>query len=350
MGIMHVSMLRSIPGAGLAALVDRDANLCRNVNSMTGQNVPCFEAIEACLGALRPEGVIVSTPQFTHRALLEACLEQGVPVFCEKPLAHSLTDARAMAEAAAKRPGVPVAVGFQMAHNPHFERAARLLAEGAIGQVKSFRANCRLSQVFSPKKGWTFTRESAGGGVLINSGCHLLYVLRMLFGQPVAVDARGIGVHNQVEDTFAALMDYPGGLWGPIEVTWSVPGHELQTNDIEVIGTGGTLEVTPQVLRLWRARPDGQAPAGWSQWARAEVQPVAPFSLSPDYCGDEFYLQIADFVEAARGGHPPKVGVRDALEVQETLAALYASQESRRPTPVGGQEPAAATTVTESRS
>jgi predicted dehydrogenase len=333
MGIMHASMLKALPGAGVAALVDVDSKLCRQVQSM-GVDAPAFASVEAMLAAMRPQGVVVATPQFLHRPLVEACLERGVPVFCEKPLAHTLEDAAAILAASRRCPDAPLAVGFQMAHNPLFQRAAQWIAEGAIGTVKSFKAGCRLSQVFSPKSGWTFTKERAGGGVLINSGCHLLYTLTMLLGRPAAVTARGCAVHNAVEDAFGALIEYPGGVWGMLEVTWSVPGHELQTNDIEVIGTEGSVEVGVETLRLWRAHEGGGRPAGWTQLTREETTPRAPFTLSPDYCGDEFYLQMQDFAESIRDRRAPRVGVDQAYLVQEMLAALYEAMETGARTPV----------------
>lgn len=312
------------PGGAVAALVDQNARLCEHVRSM-GVDAPGFADLEACLDQVRPEGVWIATPQFAHRPLFEACLQRKVPVFCEKPLAHTLEDARAMAETASRHPEIPLAVGFQLVHNPLFQRAREMATNGVLGKIKSFRASCRLSQVFSPKKGWTFTRERAGGGVLINSGCHLLAVLALLFGRPRGVLARGSGVHNQVEDTMSAMIDYPSGLWGSLEVTWSVPGYDLQTNDVEMIGTDGTLETGNQALRLWLAHKSDHYPSGWTQWARADVEPKAAFSLSPDYCGDEFFLEDKDFVEAVRTGRSPKVGMELALLVQEMLDAMYRS-------------------------
>jgi len=324
MGIMHAAMLSVVPGARVSALVDQDLKLCEQVRSM-GVQAPQFSDLEACLDEVRPEGVWIATPQFTHRALLEACLTRGVPVFCEKPLAHTLAEARSMAEAARRHPQTPVAVGYMLAHNPLFSRAAELTGGGVLGDVKSFKASCRLSQVFSPKKGWTFTRDRAGGGVLINSGCHLLFVLTMLFGRPRGVFVRGRGVHNEVEDTLTAILDYPSGLWGSVDVTWSVPGYELQTHDVEIIGTAGTLEVGNQGLRLWLHHKSAEHPAGWSEWRRGAQEPRAAFSLSPDYCGDEFFLEDQDFVEAVRGARAPKVGVEQGLLVQEMLDAMYRS-------------------------
>ncbi|MCL5269537.1 MAG: Gfo/Idh/MocA family oxidoreductase [bacterium] len=333
MGIMHAAMLGVVPGGKVAGLVDVDAKLGEHVRSM-GVEAPAFIDLEACLDAVRPEGVWIATPQFAHRPLFEICLRRRVPVFCEKPLAHALVDARAMAALAAGQPALPVAVGFMLAHNPLFSRAGELIRGGALGAIKSFRASCRLSQVFAPMKGWTFTRDKAGGGVLINSGCHLLFILLEMFGRPRCFTVRGGGVHNEVEDTLGALIDYPNGLWGVMEVTWSVPGHETQTHDVEVIGTGGTLEVGNQWLRVWLARRTSDLPAGWTQWRRAELEPRADFSLSPDYCGDEFYLEDRDFVEAVRKGRPPRVGVAAALAVQEMVDAIYRALESGAPAPM----------------
>ncbi len=330
MGIMHSAMLGMVPGGRVAALVDANQKVCEHVRSM-GIDAPTFDNLEACIDAVRPEGVVIATPQFTHRALFETCVEREVAVFCEKPLANTLEDARAMARLAAEKASKPVAVGFMLGHHPLFAQAAGMIADGVLGDVKSFKASCRLSQVFSPKSGWTFTRDQAGGGVLINSGCHLVYVLTMLFGRPRAVCVRGSGVHNEVEDSMAALIDYPSGVWGMLEVNWSVPGHDLQTHDVEVVGTTGTLEVSNETLRLWLSHKSSKYRAGWSLWPRTEVDPRADFSLSPDYCGDEFYLEIRDFVDAVRHGRAPKVGVDQALLVQEILDAMYRSMSDGRP-------------------
>lgn len=337
MGMMHAAMLNVVPGGAVGALVDQDSKLCDQVRSMLGAEVACFSDLEACLDAVRPEGVWLATPQFTHRALLEACLARKVPVFCEKPLAHTLEDARAMAEAARRHPEVPVAVGYQLLHHALFQKAGEMLKGEALGQIRSFKASCRLSQVFTPMKGWTFTKEKAGGGVLINSGCHLLSVLALLFGRPGQVYARGSGVHNFTEDTFTAILEYPSGLWGTLEVNWSVPGYELQTNDVEVVGTAGALNIGNHLMRLWLHRKGDHYPAGWSEWERAEVAPRAPFSLSPDYCGDEYYLEDKDFVDAVHGARQPRAGMEIALLIQEILDALYRSMESGRPETLAGE-------------
>lgn len=328
MGIMHTSMIRAIPGAEVAGLVEPNASLGKQVASM-GAAVPCFPDIAACLREARPDGVIVSTPQFTHRAVAEACLEAGVAVLTEKPLAHTLADARAMLETSRRHPGVAAGVGYMLGHNPLFDEAARIVREGMLGTVKSCRASCYLSQVFKPSQGWTFTKDKAGGGVVINSGSHLLFVVQKVMGRAKGAMARALGVHNAVEDTFGALVDFESGAWGSINISWSVPGYEFQTHDLLIEGTNGTIEVGNEVLRLWLVEERDGYGKGWTERRRSETDPRAELSLSPDYCGDEFYLEDRDFVQAIAEGRQPRVGWEEGLRVQELLDALYRSADTR---------------------
>lgn len=334
MGIMHASMMGVVPGGRVAALVDVDEKLGLQVQSM-GVDAPIFTDLGKAIEEVQPEGVWIATPQFAHRPLFELCLSKNIPVFCEKPLAHTLADARAMADAAAGKPELPIAVGYMVAHNPLFRHAHDMVVSGEIGLPRSFKASMRLSQVFTPMKGWTFTKEQSGGGVLINSGVHMLMALHMLFGQAARVTVKGRGVHNQVEDTVAALVEYSNGLWGMVEINWSVPGHDLQTHDVEIVGTNGTIEVGNEVLRLWLHEKSRRNPAGWSQWLRSRTEPLAEFSLSPDYCGDEFFLEDKDFVECVRRGRKPRVGVAEAMAIQEMLDAMYRAIESGTTVEVG---------------
>lgn len=330
MGVMHASMIEAAPGAEVAALVDPTESARLQTASMLGRAVPHFATVEAALAACKFDGAVVSTPQFAHRAPAEALLAAGVGVLVEKPLSNTLADARAMAEAARRHPGVPAAVGFMLGHNPLFREAARLVAAGALGRVVSARGTCFLSQVFAPCSGWTFNRERAGGGVVINSGSHLLYALQLIMGPVAGVVARGGGVHNEVEDTVAALLDFESGAFGSINISWSMPGHEFQTHDILIEGSNGFLELSNEALRLWLIKPAASRPAGWTETRRDLAEPRAAFSMSPDYCGDEFYLENLDFIEALARRRAPLVTWEDGLRVQELLEALYRSMRERR--------------------
>jgi predicted dehydrogenase len=87
------------------------------------RQVPHFDDYRKMLDTLRPEGVVVATPNALHEQVTMACVERGIPALIEKPIAHSLASAKAIC-AAAKDSGVPVLIGHHRRHNP-LMRAAR---------------------------------------------------------------------------------------------------------------------------------------------------------------------------------------------------------------------------------
>ncbi len=84
------------------------------------------------------DAVVIASPQDTHRAIAEAAIALGKPVLCEKPLADTLEDSRAMVQAA-EAAGVPNMIGFNYIRTPASQFVRQLLAEGTIGDVTWFR-------------------------------------------------------------------------------------------------------------------------------------------------------------------------------------------------------------------
>ena len=93
------------------------------------------------------------------REAAEQCLELGLNVFVEKPLAHRLADAEAMQTARQIHPKAAVAVGFMKSHEGLYQEMDRLLKANAIGRVERFEATCYLSQVLARKgSSWIYNK------------------------------------------------------------------------------------------------------------------------------------------------------------------------------------------------
>jgi predicted dehydrogenase len=327
-GIMHTAMVRKVPGATLAALVDQVPKLGRHVQSMMGTPVPLFASIEEAMQQVPLKGAFVCTPQFAHRAVAEKCLEAGLDVFVEKPLAHNLEDARAMVEAWCRKPGAVVGVGFMKAHEGLYQEVGRLLREQALGALKGFEATCYLSQVFSPKKGWIYTQQRSGGGMVINSTCHLLHTLHRWFGPVRAVTARCQSVHStEVEDEATAELEY-AEIKGRLHTSWSVPGYEVETSTVRIEGEAGRLDVRHDGFRLELSRSAAGYYAGTHSRPRAAFDRAA-FNLSPNYGGEGYYREDEDFVRACGERRPAGVGWEEGLFIQRVIDAIYRSKDSR---------------------
>ncbi|MBN1515331.1 Gfo/Idh/MocA family oxidoreductase [Candidatus Sumerlaeota bacterium] len=319
MGVMHCAMSSALPQTQLCAVVDRDAKLGKQLRSM-GADAPYFNSVEAMLNSVkRVDAAILATPQFTHRALGEQCLAAGLHVLTEKPLAHTLADAEAMAAAAAKHADRITAIGFMKGHYPLWIEAARRLKDGWIGEPESFKASVNLSQVFKPMKGWTFTKDQAGGGVLINTGIHLVHLLTMLFGPDAhVISAEGGPVHSAVEDRITAIMQFPnGGPHGTYSANWSVEGFPTEATRVDIEGDAGRMSITDD----WLRHSDGTA------LHRSEFDRAA-FNASPDYGGEGWYNQLEDFAQAIiQDGRTARYDWQYGLAVQRIVDAMYRKLE-----------------------
>ena len=190
------------------------------------------------------KGVFICTPQFAHRPVAEECLEAGLDVFVEKPLAHTLAEANSMVVAHRKRPNAVVGVGYMKSHEGIYQEVHRLLPQNALGTLRTFDAHCYLSQVLAKKtKGWIYNRNLSGGGMVINSTCHFLHALHRWFGPARALKATCKSVHStDVEDEAVVDLEYKA-IAGRLQTSWSVPGYDVETSSIRIEGETGTLEM-----------------------------------------------------------------------------------------------------------
>jgi predicted dehydrogenase len=327
-GIMHTAMVRNVPGARLAALIDREPKLGRHVQSMMGSPVPFFTSVEEAVKQVQLQGVFVCTPQFAHRSVAETCLNAGLDVFVEKPLAHKLEDAQAMLDVLRKHSSAIAGVGFMKSHEGYCQEVGRLLRNGAIGELRSFEATCYLSQVFAPKKGWIYNRQMSGGGMVINSTCHLLHTLQRWFGPVQALTAQCRSCYStDVEDEADVQLEYPG-VTGRVHTSWSKTGYEVETSKVAIEGSTGRLDVDTAGFRLQLRRPAAGFDTGVHEVARWEFE-QAGFNLSPGYGGEGYYREDADFVAACKERRPAAVSWEEGLAVQRVIDAIYRSQGQR---------------------
>ncbi len=327
-GIMHTAMVKRVPGAKLAALVDREPKLGRHVQSMLGTPVPFFTSIEEAAKDLRLQGAFVCTPQFAHRGVAETCLGLGLDVFVEKPLAHRLEDAEAMVTTLRKHPRAVTTVGYMKVHEGITREVQRLLDEHVLGPLRSFDASCYLSQVFGPKKGWIYAKLLSGGGMVINSTCHLLYVLQKWFGPALAVTAWCHSLHSEeVEDEADIELEY-APLAGRLHTSWSKPGYDVETSTVTIQGDNGRLEVTQEGIRLDLRRAAARFESGVHEMPRWEFERSA-FNLSPGYGGEGYYCEDEDFIASCQERRPAHVTWEEGLAVQRAIDAIYRSHGQR---------------------
>jgi NADH dehydrogenase len=319
MGVAHTAVLAMVPDCEVVGLVDHHPGLAKSIRGM-GHSAPYFKSVDQMIERAAPDAVFVLTPQDSHLAVAQMALEAGCAVFVEKPLAHTLADAEALASLAAEKRR-PVSCGYTLAYLPVFATAQHALALGAIGNVRQARSSMYLSQVFGPRKGWMYDAHRSGGGVVANISSHLLFLLEWFLGTPVEVRATASRLYSQVEDELHGMMRLASGAEVGFDSSWSVPGYPLSAVVIEVEGDNGKMLVSNDGIELDLFSPRGGWPSGYCKVRNADLRQPARYDVN----GEGYYLEDASFLRWATGGLAPPTTVEAALRVQRTMDALYRS-------------------------
>lgn len=266
----------------------------------------------------RVDVVCVNSPNACHAEHAIAAAEAGCHVVVEKPLAVSLEEGRAMV-AAAERAGVGLAYAEELPFVPKFRRAREMLRAGELGRPVYVTQREAHAGPYSP---WFFTRDEAGGGVLMDMACHSIECVRWLLDKPPvrSVTARLSRTRHRdrgpLEDHAVVQLEFEGDVSATCEASWALLGG-MQSN-LEIWGSDGTLQVDLlQGTGLRQFRGDA-----WT-------------TPSTDWVVDNGYPQeLSHFLECfARGVAPEETG-SDGLAVLEILYAAYASAREGRTIPL----------------
>lgn len=326
-GHKHLQTVATEPGFSVAGVAD-PAPTARSLAQELG--VPWHEEPGALLDAVRPDGVLVVTPNHLHLPHGLLCIERGIPVLVEKPVADTIESGEQLA-CAAEKASVPVLVGHHRRHNPILETAREVVRTGRLGRIVAANLTW-LARKPDTYFDVAWRREHGGGPVLINL-IHEIDALRFVLGEIATVRAMTANAIRgfPVEDTAAVLLRFASGAIGSVilsdaaEAPWNWeltagenPVYPRQSATCGVIaGTQGSLSVPD--LELWCHADCSAAERGWTAPMLRERIPFTP--------GDAYRRQLQHFGQVIRGEETPRVTARDA---SRTLAACLAISESAR--------------------
>jgi predicted dehydrogenase len=296
--------------------------------------------------------VDVCTPGSSHAEISIAALEAGRHVLCEKPLANTVGEARAMAAAAerAATGGVRAMVGFNFRRVPAVALARELVAAGRLGPIRHVRAAYLASHALDPELplAWRHQASEAGSGALGDLGAHAVDLAQHLAGDRIAgvsaltetfVRERplpgGGGARGPVTVDDAALFiaRFGGGALGSFEATRLAAGH---TEGLAVELNGELGSVVWELgafneLRLFDATEE-PATQGFRriQVTRAGHPYAGAWWPDGHSIGYEhtFTHEVRDLLQAIADGRDPEPTFADGLQVQEVLDAVQRSAAS----------------------
>lgn len=278
-----------------------------------------YEDYDACLARDDVDAVYVAVPNHLHREYTVRAAEKGVHVLCEKPMAPTPEDCRAMIEACEAN-GVKLMIAYRLHLDPAHLRAVEVVRAGEIGEPRAFTA--------------TFTQHVAaddirlepverGGGPLYDIGVYCLNAARYLFRaepgrvQAMAASAPADERFGDPEEMASCLLEFPGGRHGAF--TCSLGAAPVSA--FRLVGTEGDLRMDINAFNFTGDR-ELVVVAGGEE--RREAFPTA----------DQFGPQLAYFADCILHDRDPEPDGEEGWVDVMLLRALYESMEAGRPVEV----------------
>lgn len=300
MGAVHAKLLRGLSHVDSVVLGDTDDSRSSAVARSLGvDSAPT--PMEALVTA---DAVVIATPPATHDGLIEAAIERGRPVLCEKPLADDLEAAIAVARRV-DAAGVPVQLGFQRRFDPGYAEVHRRISTGELGTLYLIRLSG--TEPVRPRSEKT--------NLLRNTAIHDFDVLRWLSQAEVtSIHVRGstrslrAADPGEDPDSIVASVALANGCIAVVSASRLSPlGYDARAEVLGSLGhvTVGSTSRTPIVAVEGRRHTDPDR--RWHDWEDR-------FELA-------FRRELQAFVEVARGKASPAVTVHDGVEAQRIADA-----------------------------
>ncbi len=313
LGMIHVEAYTTAAGVGRVVICDTDESRLAEARGAVPAIAAGYTDLQAMLEAEELDAVSVVTPDRLHRPHAIACLEAGCHVLLTKPLATTLSDGKAIVDAAEGSDRL-----LMVAHERRFRRFTNglkdLLDRGVLGDVIEISIDqVQDKRSFIAGRPWLFSGKDSRTA-LIGSGIHEVDRVRYLIGRPAeSVYARGnrLGsIDIPGNSTTVALFHFEGGAIGQVTVTydarWPAEGGPHDEN-FRLIGSRGIVlgnRYAHDGSDVWHELP-------------ADPDPVAAGSRG---C-------VSAFLQALQDGRPAPVTARDAYR---SLALCVAAEESAR--------------------
>jgi 1,5-anhydro-D-fructose reductase (1,5-anhydro-D-mannitol-forming) len=221
----------------LVAVVSRDQSRAEGFASKHGAELATTD-YAAMLADERVDVVAVTSPNALHAEQAIAAARAGKHVYCDKPMAGNVEDAKAVVDAGAKA-GVRIGMNFQTRHHTCFEEAKRVIDDGEVGEIIAIQVDASPGAV--PLRGWRSEQALAGLGAVNNIAVHIYDLVRFLVGAEVSeVSAMfDVGREDVLERMPMVLMRFTNGTMVFANGNQVTP---LPLNDIVIHGSTGRID------------------------------------------------------------------------------------------------------------
>jgi len=316
---------------------DRIHNVCSLTDELARTfaqewDIPKWTAnLEEAITDPETDVVIIGLPNHLHKESVIMAAEAGKTILCTKPLARTAAEAKEMLTAVEKA-GVFAGYLEDLVYTPKTLKSIRSVKNGAVGKVLWVRSRETHP---GPHSAWFWDPKLAGGGAIVDLGCHCIEIIRNFIGKdikPVEVMCTADTLVHPIdaEDSSICLIRFENRAIGQFEVSWTFRGG-MDLRD-EVAGTEGTIWLN-HFLRTGFEMFTAVGEGGYVA-EKAEGQTGWLFPVGDEVHELGYVNMFADMFNALDNGQTPIETFFDGYVTNAIIDACYRSAKSRQWEPV----------------
>ncbi|MDF0692815.1 Gfo/Idh/MocA family protein [Aquirufa ecclesiirivi] len=287
--------------------------------------------MEEAIAHSATEFVVIALPNFLHEEAVMLCVKHKKAVLCTKPLGRTAEEAWRMTQAC-ENAGIFAGYLEDLCYTPKFLKSLKSIQSGALGRI--LWAKSRETHP-GPHADWFWDIQKAGGGAVLDLGCHCIEIARNFIGKDVRPVEVMCWADTQVkpidaEDHAIGLVKYQNGAIGQFEVSWTFRGG-MDLRD-EVMGTEGTIWINSFLRTGFEMFTSG---AGKSYVAeKAESDSGWQFPVGDEAHELGYTNMFTDMFDAYEKGEKPMETFYDGYVVNAIIDAAYRSAKTKLWEPV----------------
>lgn len=314
-GLIGAKRAASLPPGMLQIVCDLDAERAAALAARYG--VRSITDWQAAIEDAKVGIVVVATTHDQLAPIAARAAEAGRHVIVEKPAARRAVDLEPL-EAAVRKTGALVRIGFNHRYHRAFRAARRIVDEGKLGTLTHVRARYGHGGRLGYEQEWRFDPAISGGGEAIDQGIHLIDLARWFLGDFPEADGamRRYFWDSAVEDNAFFLLRGAGGRIAQLHASWS---EWKNTFSFELYGHNGKLEITGLGGSYGVERLAHYAMS-------AALGPPETFINEYPMADDSWEAEFAAFLEDIELGRTPDPTVSDARAALTIVEKLYARE------------------------
>jgi predicted dehydrogenase len=316
MGQHHARVYSELAETELVAVADVSEERCARITAQYGGKA--YTDYLEMLESERPDVISVAVPTRFHREVTEAALSAGAHVLVEKPIASAVAEAQALIKAA-RAADRKLMVGHIVRFDPTVQALKEHLDAGELGKI--FQIVCRRVGPFPSR-----IRDV---GVVVDLAPHDLDIMRYVTGEdPLRVYAETEQqIHTDHEDLVTALLRFPNGITGMLEINWLTP---TKVRDVIVLGEQGMFRADCLLQDLYfyeNAEANGEM---WSPLRMLKGVSEGRMTRYPLKRYEPLKAELAAFISAVINDQPVPITGEDGLAALKLALALVESGAEHR--------------------